>query len=116
MACESDRKAAERVPGCLCTRALSDLATQRASPPMDRHRRPRLRSLASHKCSQVEKYFFPVHLLEVVVLRMLPRINRAAWKGHNSRPGLTLCMLLQTAVASARKVTGSAAVPVTLKS
>jgi hypothetical protein len=33
MAGESDRKAAERVPGCFCTHALSDLATQRVSPP-----------------------------------------------------------------------------------
>jgi len=53
--------------------------------------------------------------LEVVGVRLLPRITRETWKGRNPRPGLALCMLSQTAVASAAKVTWSAAVPVTLK-
>ena len=35
MAGESARKAAEGAPGCLCSRALSDPATQRVSPPQE---------------------------------------------------------------------------------
>jgi hypothetical protein len=53
--------------------------------------------------------------IEVVGARRLSRIKRATWKGRNPRPGLALCMLLQTAVAAAETVIGSAVVPVALK-